>query len=217
MEHSDNQIPTCDTNCERYCSHHTIGAHCRTEDDIQIRHNSHQHAPERSNTTLSIPTSAPNEQTPKIRALRPLGTLSGPLRRRKQTQPRACIGTAPGGDGKRRGGSGDVGNDAGDAGGGGGDDGRGIACASRAQTRVSMCVSANGSTRRDAHAWAGVSGHTWARVVALAVLEDPPSPPVRAGPINVMGRAVHSRVHALSGQPRARHCPDCAEDGSRVA
>ena len=78
MEHSDNQISTCDTNCERYCSHHTIGAHCRTEDDIQIRPKSHQNAPERSHTTPSITTKAPNERTPKIRALRPLGTLSGP-------------------------------------------------------------------------------------------------------------------------------------------
>ena len=100
--------------------------------------------------------------------------------------------------------------------GGGGDDERGIACASRAQTRVSMCVSADGSTSRDTHAWAGVGGHTMARFVALAILEHPPSPPVRAGPIHVMGRAVHSRVHTLSGQPRVRHCPDCAVDGSRV-
>ena len=41
------------------------------------------------------------------------------------------------------------------------------------------------------------SGHTMARFVALAILEHPPSPPVRAGPIHVMGRAVHSRVHTL--------------------
>ena len=120
------------------------------------------------------------------------------------------------GDWKRRAARGDGGNDADDAGGGGGDDERGIACASRAQTRVSMCVSADGSTSRDTHAWAGVGGHTMARFVALAILEHPPSPPVRAGPIHVMGRAVHSRVHTLSGQPRVRHCPDCAVDGSRV-
>ena len=41
---------------------------------------------------------------------------------------------------------------------------------------------------------------TFASDVALAVKEGPPTPPVRAGPIQAMGRAMHSRVHALSGQ-----------------
>lgn len=65
--------------------------------------------------------------------------------------------------------------------------------------------------------WAGGGGRTVARVVALAVLEDPPNPAVRWVPFNVKGRAARSRAHALSGQPPARHCPDHAVDGNRVA
>ena len=36
---------------------------------------------------------------------------------------------------------------------------------------------------RDVHVWAGVGGLTFARVAALAVLQDPPSPVPRLGPV----------------------------------
>jgi hypothetical protein len=48
-------------------------------------------------------------------------------------------------------------------------------------------------------AWAGLH---FACVVALVAQDDPPSPPVRVGPNPGMGGAVHSRVHAPSGQPQ---------------
>ena len=51
--------------------------------------------------------------------------------------------------------------------------------------------------------WAGGAGAPFAPVVALAVEEGPPIPAARLGPIHVMGRAVHSRVHTLSGHIKA--------------
>ena len=63
------------------------------------------------------------------------------------------------------GGNGDDGNGSSDDGGGGGVDGRGVACALRDQTRVSIHVRADGF---HAHMWAGRGGRTFARVVDLA-------------------------------------------------
>ena len=51
----------------------------------------------------------------------------------------------------------------------------------RKHVSVSELCDAGGYTSQDAHAWAGVGGHTLVHVIALAVLEDPPSPPVRYG------------------------------------
>ena len=46
----------------------------------------------------------------------------------------------------------------------------------------------------------GRGRRTFARVVALAAQEGPPSPPVGVGRIHVMRGAIHSRVHTPSGQ-----------------
>ena len=46
---------------------------------------------------------------------------------------------------------------------------------------------------------AGSEAHTLASDVALAAQNDPPNPAAKPGPIHGMGRAAHSRVHALSG------------------
>ena len=59
--------------------------------------------------------------------------------------------------------------------------------------------------------WAGGAGAPFAPVVALAVEEGPPIPAARLGPIHVMGRAVHSRVHTLSGHMKRRRRPVAAE------
>ena len=112
------------------------------------------------------------------------------------------MGAAPARRRERRGGNGDCGDGGDDDGDGGGVDGRGVACASRAQTSVGACVCAAGATSRDVHAWAGEGGRTIARVVALAVQEGPPSPVPGLGPVHLTGRAAHSRVHTLSGQPQ---------------
>ena len=55
-------------------------------------------------------------------------------------------------------------------------------------------------------------GQTCSRAAALAVQVDPPSPAARPGPIHGMGRAVHYRVHALTGLASARRN---AEDEDR--
>ena len=138
------------------------------------------------------------------------GSLPTPPRAVRST---GALGTAPGSQGapvgaaparrrERRGGNGDCGDGGDDDGDGGGVDGRGVACASRAQTSVGACVCAAGATSRDVHAWAGEGGRTIARVVALAVQEGPPSPVPGLGPVHLTGRAAHSRVHTLSGQPQ---------------
>jgi len=50
-------------------------------------------------------------------------------------------------------------------------------------------------------------GHAFARIVALAVQEGPPSPVPRPVPIHGIGRAVHSRVQSPLGLAAARHLP----------
>ena len=71
--------------------------------------------------------------------------------------------------------------------------------ANRKRKQICQHSCAPMATSRDVHVWAGMGGHTFAPVVALSALEDPPSPPVRVGPIPGMGGAVHSRVHDPSG------------------
>ena len=115
-------------------------------------------------------------------------------------RPRITLERQRCGDGRRRGGSGDRGTDASDDDGGGGVDERGVACASRAQTRFSVSLRTTGSSSRGTRVWAGMGRRTLARTVALAAREGPPNPPVRAGPIRGMGRAVRSRAHTLPGQ-----------------
>ena len=74
----------------------------------------------------------------------------------------------------------------------------GIACASRAQTCVSISRSECAKSR-DVHVWAGVGGLTFARIVALAEEEDHPSPVLKPVPNPRVGRAIHSKVHARKG------------------
>ena len=76
---------------------------------------------------------------------------------------------------------------------------RGNGCASRAQTRVSIHVCANGAMRQDVHAWAGEGGRTSALVVTFAAQKGPLSPAAGLGPIHGMSRAARSKAHALSG------------------
>ena len=129
-------------------------------------------------------------------------------------RPRITLERQRCGDGRRRGGSGDRGTDASDDDGGGGVDERGVACASRAQTRFSVSLRTTGSSSRGTRVWAGMGRRTLARTVALAAREGPPNPPVRAGPIRGMGRAVRSRAHTLPGQ---RWRPGIRRDGNRIA
>jgi hypothetical protein len=69
-----------------------------------------------------------------------------------------------------------------------------------------VCVRADGShAGRDVRMWAGVGGRTFARVIALAAQEDPPSPVPRPGPVQATGRAARTSAHALLGQPPPRH------------
>ena len=66
--------------------------------------------------------------------------------------------------------------------------------------------------RRDAGTWACDWVGIPVRTAALAAQEGPPSPAVRPGPIHGMGRAVHYRVHALTGLASAKRN---AEDEDR--
>ena len=178
----------------------------RPEEHQQAR----RRVPECANTLLTG-SPFPHEHTPQprtkehpacgqTRCLGPLPGASFACTRRRHAPhigARRCRGE------ERRAGNGDGGDGGGDDGGGGGADGRGVACESRAQTRVSIQVRANGSTSRDAHTWAGAGGHTVARVIVLAVQEDPPSPVPSLGPVRATGRIARSRAHALSGSPVA--------------
>ena len=105
------------------------------------------------------------------------------------------------GEGGSGGGNGDCGDFGDDDGGDGPVDGQGVACASRAQTRVSSAYvgarMAPGAT--DVHAWAGEGGRTSALVAVLAAQKDPLSPAAGLGPIHGMSRAARSKAHALSG------------------
>ena len=153
------------------------------------------------------PTTSPSERTCNERANTPLGVPAtvpdgAHGRRHKHESERHRRG-----DWKRRGGRGDGGDDANDDGADAKLDGRGHACASRAQTSVSVCVCADDSTSRDAHMWVGGGGRTFARIVALAVQEGPPSPVPRPVPIHGIGRAVHSRVQSPLWLAAARHLP----------
>ena len=107
--------------------------------------------------------------------------------------------------GSWRGGSGDGGNGGGDDGSDHSVDGRGITCASRAETGVSIQVRADGSTSRDARMWAGAGGRTIVSVVVLAVQEESPSPVLRLGPVRATGRASRSRAQAPLVSPAAAH------------
>ena len=129
-------------------------------------------------------------------------------------RPRITLERQRCGDGRRRGASGDRGTDASDDDGGGGVDERGIACASRAQTRVSVSRAHEGSSSRGTRVWAGMGRRTLARTVALAARAGPPNPPVRAGPIHGMGRArTFSSAHPFGSVVASR----VRRDGKRIA
>jgi hypothetical protein len=61
-----------------------------------------------------------------------------------------------------------------------------------------------------------VRGHTCTRTAALAVEEGPPSPVLRPGPIQGMGRAVRCQAHALTGLASARRNAE-DENSSTIA
>ena len=106
------------------------------------------------------------------------------------------------------GGNGDDGNGSSDDGGGGGVDGRGVACALRDQTRVSIHVRADGF---HAHMWAGRGGRTFARVVDLAEEDGFPlvavSPDPRRGGTGFKVAIVATSVasEAQLQRPRVHH------------
>ena len=109
-----------------------------TNDSTQACTNARNCAPHHPTRHLRTPTATTNVRKPKIRATHPLGSLPWPRDGAHGRSREHALGRQRCGDGKRRGGSGDGGNDVGGDVGGGGVEERGFACASRAQTHVSV-------------------------------------------------------------------------------